>query len=172
MYISLHKGARVQPMQPDVVRGTEKPVNIFEHIANSATYAAALKLRATCESMIGIIQPPMPAIKQFMRALHSSVNIIRRGEPVVVTCTSFTCKDLTVSIEGPNCLRITCRNEKHPYVNDLSNIVQMENSDYQMDAAYTNQRTGNVVHTKLDVSSPWHVHGMIRNAEQILLGKL
>jgi len=142
----------------------EKVISILE-------YSSAYKLRLTCKSLYAEVKPLTPHALHFMRALYSTMHTIR-SPPEVVTLSSFTCKDLTVSVEGRGCLCITCEHAEHPYVNVLSNISQMNGSRFKMSAVYTNQLTGNVVHTTLEVSAPWHVHGIIRTVEDIQLGKM
>ena len=142
----------------------EKVVSILE-------YSSAYKFRLTCKSLYAEVEPLTPHALHFMRALYYAIHTIR-STPRVATLSSFTCKDLTVSIKGRDCLFIACKHPEHPYVNMLSNISQTEGPRFKMSAVYMNRLTGYFVHTTLEVSAPWHVHGKIRNAEKVLLGEL
>jgi hypothetical protein len=156
----------VEPMPGDVAAHSAiaKVVSILE-------YSSAYKFRLTCKSLYAEVEPLTPDALHFMRALYSAIHTIRSA-PRVATLSSFTCKDLIVSVEGRDCLCITCVHAGHPYVNMLSNIGQTEGSRFKMSAVYTNLLTGYIVHTTLEVTAPWHVHGRIRNAEGVLLGRL
>jgi hypothetical protein len=133
---------------------------------------SASRLSATCKELHKKMKQRMFDTIPLMRALYFTVKTLRPNEPRTMTPTSFTCKDLTVSMEDANSLRITCTHEKHPYTNVLSCIRKIDGSRFKLFATYTNHITGNAFMSTLTLNAPWEVHRNIMKVDDVYAGKL
>jgi hypothetical protein len=137
--------------------------------ASDIDYASAVNLMQVCKDLhkAFLHKKAAPATIQLIRALFRDVATIRCQsvvEPTALRCTKNGALHSVVSIEGVDRLRVCYMNPSRPYVNELS-AISTEDGHFKGKMMYVNLTRWNFLNLDFDVTAPWHIHGLPRNAE-------